>query len=105
MADEVTISTVRPRLDKKNDCVELLNSCIQALCEEEKVTYVPNKYSIVYFVRWYNNNGYIIRDDKHQHLTKAGTLKLTKILDLSIKSNGGYGHQSAYNKEYRSKLK
>ena len=42
MADEVTISNVRPRLDKKNDCVELLNSGIQALCEEEKVTYVNN---------------------------------------------------------------
>ena len=82
IAQQVTVSSVLPRTDGKNEKVGLLNSELYSLCEDtERCTFVDN--DLTFKLRDGSaNDGYLLGDG---HLSKSGTNKLVKNLNLKVK--------------------
>lgn len=93
VAENVIISSICPRLDEAKKHIDLLNAGLQTVCEDSNVDYVDQSPSFK-LSDGSPNDGYLIKQGPH--LTKSGTNKLVKNLNVSMKCDDVFQHRAAY---------
>ena len=100
----IVVSSIPPRKDKEENQkrIEALNSSLKDMSARLQVTYVDNDLSFK-LADGDINDGYLLPSDG-LHLTKQGTNKLAKNLQLPVKNNSSSDVTKAWHKT-RSKNK
>ena len=84
IAEEVSVSSLCPRLDVPTDILESFNSGLQVLCQDDDYTFIDNTPAFT-CGDGSTNDGYL-DNGKGPHLNKAGVNKLARNLKLQTKA-------------------